>query len=194
MKTRISIHRSLAGPDVRDFRDTLRFVDISIHRSLAGPDDSGSKIYHRHAISIHRSLAGPDQPDGRRGSRVHDFNPQVPCGTRLLTLGKLLDSKVFQSTGPLRDPTSDINAIGHITWKFQSTGPLRDPTADNVPGAIEMLFQSTGPLRDPTCRLSSSRTVHRFQSTGPLRDPTDIYTIQKLLGHISIHRSLAGPD
>ena len=100
---------------------------------------------------------------------------------------------------------------------FQSTGPLRDPTPETKLFYNPNIFQSTGPLRDPTCLSSSSGSyksisIHRslagpdrtlarlpaphrnfnpqvpcgtrrldffckisqsgFQSTGPLRDPT----------------------
>ena len=78
----ISIHRSLAGPDcalLYDRKDIL----ISIHRSLAGPDPArfvGAVVI---SISIHRSLAGPDT--------LSDFTSNAPV--------------LFQSTGPLRDPT-----------------------------------------------------------------------------------------
>ena len=81
----ISIHRSLAGPDVNSGHEIIN-QNISIHRSLAGPDRRNIRSAWVRSISIHRSLAGPD----RRAQQVVD---------------KL---KAFQSTGPLRDPTHCI--------------------------------------------------------------------------------------
>ena len=37
-----------------------------------------------HGISIHRSLAGPDNIGIRPAFNIPNFNPQVPCGTRLM--------------------------------------------------------------------------------------------------------------
>ena len=79
---------------------------ISIHRSLAGPDRSGKPSDQPCGISIHRSLAGPDGGSAALDTNANDFNPQVPCGTRQgLGVEGFVDVQ-FQSTGPLRDPTS----------------------------------------------------------------------------------------
>ena len=103
---KISIHRSLAGPDralcgrgplkwhfnpqvpCGTRQTALRARQfwnlISIHRSLAGPDIGSIDTCEICAkISIHRSLAGPD----------------------LAALGFVEYRIKFQSTGPLRDPT-----------------------------------------------------------------------------------------
>ena len=42
--------------------------------------------YHIHEISIHRSLAGPDTSATVPAVHGYNFNPQVPCGTRLKAL------------------------------------------------------------------------------------------------------------
>ena len=103
---RISIHRSLAGPDASNTASSLSSmsfqstgplrdptgrapsprscIPISIHRSLAGPDGEEIDGTRGYIISIHRSLAGPD---------AEDF-------AALIAFAK------FQSTGPLRDPTT----------------------------------------------------------------------------------------
>ena len=102
---------------------------------------------------------------------VTNFNPQVPCGTRpedfaaLIAfaisihrslagpdIGRLSDEvveEIFQSTGPLRDPTQAGDGNG-LSDRFQSTGPLRDPTDYGDVKLLTLGFQSTGPLRDPT--------------------------------------------
>ena len=67
------------------FEVECTYDEISIHRSLAGPDRADHKgVRHHGSISIHRSLAGPDD-----------------CGLHVNNL-----FHEFQSTGPLRDPTS----------------------------------------------------------------------------------------
>ena len=100
----ISIHRSLAGPDSTTYV-ALDLDVISIHRSLAGPDKFGYSINSQIDISIHRSLAGPDLPSADTASTDQHFNPQVPCGTRRGLSSTSPALPVFQSTGPLRDPT-----------------------------------------------------------------------------------------
>ena len=102
---RISIHRSLAGPDCISpammrcstyfnpqvpcgTRHQLAhcFIGVSEFQStgpLRDPTNAITKVSEITAISIHRSLAGPDR-SSHRGSRADgNFNPQVPCGTRL---------------------------------------------------------------------------------------------------------------
>ena len=146
-----------------------------------------------------------------------DFNPQVPCGTRLLSAIIMSIIIKFQSTGPLRDPT-----VSHFrqscTASFQSTGPLRDPTNRNDHPAASLRISIHRSLAGPD--IAESGIVHwrvnfnpqvpcgtrqillrkrqkkklRFQSTGPLRDPTTSISHRSTSIPISIHRSLAGPD
>ena len=121
----ISIHRSLAGPDLflsdlpcwQKFQSTGPLRDptpenysvwrpqiISIHRSLAGPDQRRYKRHQRDPISIHRSLAGPDNVVFVPSSAV----------------------AVFQSTGPLRDPTALNDGVykkGEISIHRSLAGP-----------------------------------------------------------------------
>ena len=58
------------------------------------------------SISIHRSLAGPDGISILILEPIFYFNPQVPCGTRHKLTNYRIAELEFQSTGPLRDPTS----------------------------------------------------------------------------------------
>ena len=145
-------------------------------------------------ISIHRSLAGPDP-----------FFIFV-CDSRLL----------FQSTGPLRDPTLFMLLTGirrgisiHRSLAGPDIGILRK--LDECSISIHRSLAGPDPVRDfrtagarisihrslagPDARRNTPGTIcSTFQSTGPLRDPTgDDETIQSYQP-ISIHRSLAGPD
>ena len=125
----ISIHRSLAGPDVFDLCVIIQNNRISIHRSLAGPDmrkirylycltnfnpqvPCGTRRYVPRAYSG-RGNFNPQVPCGTRRWRsataeasARYFNPQVPCGARLLPAISRSLTHPFQSTGPLRDPTA----------------------------------------------------------------------------------------
>ena len=57
---------------------------ISIHRLLAEPDQENSRIEVEITISIHRLLAEPDSADATMVKSNSDFNPQAPCGARLM--------------------------------------------------------------------------------------------------------------
>ena len=172
--------------------------DISIHRSLAGPD-LFDELHHAVwiKISIHRSLAGPDPHRNSPPSRLRNFNPQVPCGTRPDSHGiRTATTGYFNPQVPCGTrPRKERNRGGrsHISIHRSLAGP--DQIACGLPILAEE-FQSTGPLRDPTraasircssgLRISIHRslagpdpgetvgdsTVPAFQSTGPLRDPT----------------------
>ena len=160
---------------------------------MRDPTRQTAVLLQFHLISIHRSLAGPDLCRSCRQWTPSYFNPQVPCGTRpLSSLCSLLSiyfnpqvpcgtrrqadplpdkAKIFQSTGPLRDPTH-LFRFFRTASRFQSTGPLRDPTILWLLSHSVTIFQSTGPLRDPTPFKISKDPEMLFQSTGPLRDPT----------------------
>ena len=176
----ISIHRSLAGPDQTAESGKMRKT-ISIHRSLAGPDclrrleqrmtagfqstgplrDPTSEPVGSAStaiISIHRSLAGPDDRDQKKQDFTPNFNPQVPCGTRRFFVFSGIIFGIFQSTGPLRDPTKS-KLTGVLDKAFQSTGPLRDPTltasGDGLPDQISIHRSLAGPDLQTRIMLSS---------------------------------------
>ena len=147
-------------------------VDISIHRSLAGPDGRGCVCFRKAVrISIHRSLAGPDRILVSTIRKSLDFNPQVPCGTRL-----------------------DHQNLSSATSEFQSTGPLRDPTTYRQDGEKEDKISIHRSLAGPdkkSCGTFISHTISIHRSlAGPDLHPSQLH----LSMTISIHRSLAGPD
>ena len=103
---------------------------ISIHRSLAGPDTMPCKSLHTHRpFQSTGPLRDPTTPVSKKDEMICYFNPQVPCGTRPGTKHIIANRSEFQSTGPLRDPTFPCDMCGINIPVFQSTGPLRDPTA-----------------------------------------------------------------
>ena len=103
---------------------------------------------------------------------MENFNPQAPCGARPPYLVTFSNQSAFQSTGPLRGPTS---ALGYSqTWTiFQSTGPLRGPTYRPCVCRWPGLISIHRPLAGPDVFMIVYFTDRRiFQSTGPLRGPT----------------------
>ena len=78
----------------------------------------------------------------------------------------------FQSTGPLRDPTTSGSAVIPAALDFNPQVPCGTRRARSVWTFLTGLFQSTGPLRDPTPSVPWISSPSIFQSTGPLRDPT----------------------
>ena len=78
---------------------------------------------HLSGISIHRSLAGPDRRDWMTRRGLCHFNPQVPCGTRLFLWAIVCTAVLFQSTGPLRDPTDPVLTINIIWIHFNPQVP-----------------------------------------------------------------------
>ena len=85
-----------------------------------------------------------------------DFNPQVPCGTRRWL--RTLDAQVMRISihRSLAGPDPRPDSFSHSPVVFQSTGPLRDPTLRIRRQRLPLRFQSTGPLRDPTLFLDSA--------------------------------------
>ena len=57
--------------------------NISIHASHAGRDFIDSVLDKNKVISIHASHAGRDLYKQAGNGVTIDFNPRVPCGTRL---------------------------------------------------------------------------------------------------------------
>ena len=105
----------------------LLYYIISIRGSRVGPDsDRVERSRHRDNFNP-RVPCGTRQVNGQNFSGNDYFNPRVPCGTRLGTVVEDPDEKVFQSAGPVWDPTRPY--AGNIgNWKFQSAGPVWDPT------------------------------------------------------------------
>ena len=168
---------------------------ISIHRSLAGPDLDA--LSERRA----GSYFNPQVPCGTRrfrsarSFRIRHFNPQVPCGTRPCLGCMPAACTPFQSTGPLRDPTFFAADTSDLTKDFNPQVPCGTRRLyGRIPDCL-MRFQSTGPLRDPTTTMSrllamADISIHRSLA-GPDFDghKSDVTKFE-----ISIHRSLAGPD
>ena len=73
---------------------------------LRDPTEGTARGYRPADISIHRSLAGPDAVKHDYIADELNFNPQVPCGTRHDIRNGDFKIPKFQSTGPLRDPTT----------------------------------------------------------------------------------------
>ena len=150
---------------------------------------------------MHRSLAGPDAKLCTAGLHRQNFNPQVPCGTRPSAKVEGLANKIFQSTGPLRDPTLDVSR-GYVNMiisihrslagpDWTSTATSRQPEHFNpqVPcgtrlghrlmdGLKTQNFNPQVPCGTRLLPSMTKMTSQQFQSTGPLRDPTEVGTTE----------------
>ena len=127
----ISIHAPLAGCDVRGRRDRRGLFHISIHAPLAGCDSPHGAFQNKVVnfnprtpcgvrqrqelrsveateISIHAPLAGCDFSLITRALQSLNFNPRTPCGVRQCKVFFVEDSKLFQSTHPLRGATAKL--------------------------------------------------------------------------------------
>ena len=194
---KISIHRSLAGPDPSSSHHSGILSPFQSTGPLRDPTIAleGSPAYR--TISIHRSLAGPDEacfladfpiidfnPQVPCGTRptiasyqsvlISYFNPQVPCGTRLYERIRYTPLKTFQSTGPLRDPTLRHLVAEHlsgISIHRSLAGPDR---RDWMTRRGLCHFNPQVPCGTRLFLWAIVCTAVLFQSTGPLRDPTDL--------------------
>ena len=146
-------------------------------------------------ISIHRSLAGPDPPASCCMDSKPYFNPQVPCGTRPDVYQAGACWIIFQSTGPLRDPTSQTCLHGRSVRNFNPQVPCGTRRAREERIFAQAGFQSTGPLRDPTLSLTPDRSRWKYFNPQVPCGTRRCARHGSGGGHpISIHRSLAGPD
>ena len=90
------------------------------------------------------------------------FNPRVPCGTRHeIPLAVDVESGISihgSRVGPDLKRVR-LRSQGSI---FQSTGPVWDPTKSDGSPEHQAVFQSTGPVWDPTgvFKIISSRFRH----------------------------------
>ena len=102
----ISIRGSRVGPDHPPMCSMFT-VQISIRGSRVGPDMCHNLLgILQYNISIRGSRVGPDTiyfP--MRIPPTKNFNPRVPCGTRLVLSWFKLKTELFQSAGPVWDPT-----------------------------------------------------------------------------------------
>ena len=123
-----------------------------------------------------------------------NFNPQVPCGTRLTSFKTpfvVIEISIHRSlAGPdYRKPKvipENYNFNPQVpcgTRRTQSTHPLRCSQ-----------FQSTGPLRDPTPGIYARPSKILISIHRSLAGPDPDLDLARQTVAISIHRSLAGPD
>ena len=101
---RISIHKALAGLDIGKNPSCL-FIYISIHKALAGLDIFCGVFYITYKISIHKALAGLDSCITQAQEENIYFNPQGP-----------------------RAPRRPMDGLRRCRWTFQSTRPSRAST------------------------------------------------------------------
>ena len=160
---------------------------------MRGATPQSSETCSSRCISIHAPLAGCDKERCRKLSFCTYFNPRTPCGVRPTSAALISQSRLFQSTHPLRGATLFLPHFS--AWeRFQSTHPLRGATTFFSVVYIIGKFQSTHPLRGATYFNCLEFEAERFQSTHPLRGATFRLCSTRFPKTISIHAPLAGCD
>ena len=82
----ISIHWSRVGPDRHRRSGHIRHQLFQFTGPVWDPTRLRCFMFERYVISIHGSRVGPDGRPSRRVRYLGNFNPRVPCGTRLRTV------------------------------------------------------------------------------------------------------------
>ena len=114
----------------------------------------GLMIFLYSDISTHAPLAGRDGDCLRIFPKKLDFNPRAPCGARLLMVGDVFSSMIFQPTRPLRGATIFMD-LSRTEQEFQPTRPLRGATFYSLRHHLsQKIFQPTRPLRGATWKES----------------------------------------
>ena len=127
--------------------------------------------------------------------RKADFNPRVPCGTRLRLKIVNTAEKLFQPTRPLRDATTHVRSPPRTDRYFNPRVPCgtRQSSVPPADGRVEISTHASLAGRDDNyLKLGDNETV--FQPTRPLRDATKGTPAQVARMLISTHASLAGRD
>ena len=123
-------------------------------------------------ISIHAPHAGCDRPFWDRRKNARNFNPRTPCGVRPADVMTVDESRLFQSTHPMRGATEC--GSGQLTrFSFQSTHPMRGATARAAYDGMTLDISIHAPHAG--CDGKTMRTVtnqYGFQSTHPMRGAT----------------------
>ena len=132
---------------------------------------------------------------GRAASALSsDFNPRVPCGTRLAHTITAASSKDFNPRVPCGTRLGFGKSCGRLCT-FQPTRPLRDATATIMPTAVLAdHFNPRVPCGTRLLRGMEQDYMHLFQPTRPLRDATQRQSAAFVRAMISTHASLAGRD
>ena len=164
------------GPLRDPTAESLSFVfliSISIHRSLAGPD--ATLNFARQGFSAFQSTGPLRDPTDQAIEAISvkpNFNPQVPCGTRLERFNHVLLLMNFNPQVPC------------------GTRPARCESSDLYQG-ISIHRSLAGP--DGEHGSPCVRSGH-FNPQVPCGTRRGQAMIESNSMSISIHRSLAGPD
>ena len=161
---------------------------------MRGATDSEIFYKPKDLISIHAPHAGCDRIRQVRGDAPRDFNPRTPCGVRrrlqisqclflnfnprtpcgvrLSSLTQPSETKLFQSTHPMRGATAGSPSPRCSLSDFNPRTPC-----GVRPGALHKelrveTFQSTHPMRGATQWEQNLAQLAEFQSTHPMRGAT----------------------
>ena len=146
----ISIHASHAGRDPVALTRSSSLLFQST-RPMRDATNTNSRQSHHDAISIHASHAGRDEGVRYTTSSLNvNFNPRVPCGTRLVCGVICLGVSFISIHASHAGRDGSFAPLKVLIFQFQSTRPMRDATYSPLIGASTSIFQSTRPMRDAT--------------------------------------------
>ena len=145
-------------------------------------------------ISIHGSRVGPDYIFLIILLVFLDFNPRVPCGTRRISRRKTGACFLFQSTGPVWDPTitSPKNEPASVISIHGSrVGP--DFAAVNSKSVFKY-FNPRVPCGTRQEHKPASPEEAHFNPRVPCGTRHAVFHLERQVREISIHGSRVGPD
>ena len=96
---------------------------ISIHSPRAGRDQEAQLPAHGGQISIHSPRAGRDPGASPPALATPNFNPLAPCGARRSAWNIWRETKIFQSTRPVRGETPGHAKKIHCMGYFNPLAP-----------------------------------------------------------------------
>ena len=106
----VSIHAPRAGSDEVSC-EVDQGAEVSIHAPRAGSDQAQHHRERRRHVSIHAPRAGSDPARQALGRGAGGFNPRPPCGERQVPTTAAIQSRLFQSTPPVRGATGDARVL-----------------------------------------------------------------------------------
>ena len=124
----ISIHGSRVGPDGVYIGDGYVIEAFQSTGPVWDPTTGLYLLCCSSDISIHGSRVGPDHSHGEPLRVQENFNPRVPCGTRLLNF-RIVKLLFYISIHGSRVGPDNVDFVPDFEGVvFQSTGPVWDPT------------------------------------------------------------------
>ena len=197
--------------------EAIESFSISIHAPLTGCDPMIMCLFEDIKISIHAPLTGCDVIADNDTVMTDNFNPRTPYGMRQIITRLFVNSRLFQSTHPLRDATTVIFIYCIHDFYFNPRTPYGMRPVHRLNLQLLCKISIHAPLTgcdqnrsfiirkyqyfNPRTPYGMRQSQHQFrdhlslfQSTHPLRDATVFSYVSLRKTKISIHAPLTGCD